>query len=86
MPTARRNVTRERVAPAEKKRREMEGKKHKPKKESPEDKLMQKDKITSKEAGQILTKEAKARKIKREQDKATKKNKPGISATNKNLT
>lgn len=77
MATARKNVTRERVAPAEKKRREMDGKKHKPKTLTPEEKNMRKKKISNREAGDILKKEAQARKIKREQKKATEGNKPG---------
>ena len=70
------------VSPAEKKRREMAKKKHKTPPKSP----MAKKKITNKEAGKILTKEAKARAIERKRKALNKQNKPQITRTNKNIT
>lgn len=76
--TARKNVTRERKDAEQKKRNPFLKKdKSSKKKLSPEDKAMRKKKITNKEAGKIIQKETKARKIKREQKKAVIGNKPG---------
>jgi hypothetical protein len=90
-PSARKNVTRERKQAEEKatqeKRKKSFAKGGEPgkKKLSPEDQAMRKKKISNKEAEDILKKQSKARKIKREQKAATERNRPGVNAKNKFL-